>query len=203
MTSHSEATVDHYGRGVETSGDEQRHDREHVDRHSALVSTPIGRAVVAVVMFVGAVWLVGPNIPRGALQSDLDGLWRPATKIGLLQDWGVFSPNPRSESLDVRARILYDDGTTEMWDLPEFDPVVGAYRQYRWHKWQERVRLNNREQYWLPTALWLADQYARDGVRPASVTLIRRWLDHEPVDTPAPRDSDWNEFEFYVWERDA
>jgi hypothetical protein len=185
------------------SADEQRLDREHVDRHSTLASTPIGRAVVVLVVLVGTVWLVGPNIPSGPLQNDIKGLWRPATELGLAQDWGVFSPNPRSQSLDVEARILYDDGTVETWGVPEFDPVIGAYRQYRWHKWQERVRLDDRASYWQPTAEWLAARYERDGVLPMRITLVRRWIDHEPLGTPEPRDSDWNEFEFYVWERDA
>lgn len=183
---------------METADDEQR-----LDRHTAAASTRFGRAVIVLIVMVGAVWLVGPNIPRGPLQDDVEVLWAPATKLGLQQDWGVFSPNPRSQSLDVEARILHDDGTVEVWSVPDYDPILGAYRQYRWHKWQERVRLDSRERYWEPTALWLADQYAKDGVQPLSVTLIRRWIDHEPLGTPAPRDSGWNEFAFYQWERDA
>lgn len=154
-------------------------------------------------MLVSSVWLIGPNIPNGPLQADLEGLWKPATTAGVMQDWGVFSPNPRSQSLDVQARIVHDDGTVELWDVPEFDPVIGAYRQYRWHKWQERVRLDNQSGFWQPTAEWLAAEYTRNGVQPVTITLVRRWIDHEPLGTPAPRDSDWNEFDFFVWERDA
>ena len=78
----------------------------------------------------------------------MEGWWGPAEDIGLVQDWAVFSPNPRNESIDVRARIEYVDGTIEFWDVPEYDPGFGAYRQYRWHKLQERIRLDNREFYW-------------------------------------------------------
>jgi hypothetical protein len=115
----------------------------------------------------------------------------------------VFSPNPRNESIDVRARIEHDDGTIEFWDVPEFGPVVGAFRQYRWHKWQERIRLDNRERYWPWTAEWVARQHAVEGVLPAQVTMIRRWIVHEALTADGTVDSGWNEFEFYTWERPA
>lgn len=173
------------------------------DAHSALVRSEAGRIGVAIALAVGALWLIGPNMPNGPLRDDVDALWAPATELGLVQDWGVFSPDPRSQSLDVRARLEYDDGTVAVWDVPDLDPVLGAYRQYRWNKWQERVRLDDRADLWDPTASWIADEHRRDGVRPARVVLIRRWIDHEPLGTPEPIDSDWNEFEFHVWERDS
>lgn len=175
---------------------------DHVDLHTRLLNTPIGRVVIGVIITVGSFWIVAPNIAPSPIRTELEGWWKPADSIGLVQDWAVFSPNPRSESIDVRARVEYDDGTIEFWDVPEFDPGLGAYRQYRWHKWQERIRLDNRQLYWPSTAEWIADQHLRDGLRPATVTLIRRWIVHEPLTADGgPVDSGWNEFEFYTWER--
>lgn len=178
--------------------------RDDVDLHTRLLRTPLGRGVVGLIVLVGSFWIVTPNVPRSPVHHELEGWWKPAETIGLVQDWAVFSPNPRGESIDVRARVEHDDGTIEFWDVPEFDPGFGAYRQYRWHKWQERIRLDNRELYWPSTAEWIADQHLRDGARPARVTLIRRWIVHEPlVAGGGIVDSGWNEFEFYTWDRPA
>jgi len=163
-----------------------------------------GRLRVGLVVAVTAFWILAPNIPSSAVRHELEPLWKPAEVTGLVQDWAVFSPNPRSQSIDVRARLEFDDGTIEFWDVPEFEPTIGAFRQYRWHKWQERLRLDDEAVHWEPTAEWIADQRAVDGVQPVRVTLIRRWIDHEPLASNGPAvDVGWNEFEFHVWERDA
>ena len=144
-------------------------------------------------------WIVLPNMPAGPMREQIDGWWAPATEIGLVQDWAVFSPNPRSQSLDVRAEVELATGEIVVWDVPEFDPFVGAFRQYRWKKWQERVRLDSRRDLWAPTVDWLRREYGDEAVR---ITLIRRWIDHGPltddswVDRPA---SGWNEFRFCTW----
>lgn len=169
------------------------------DPHPRLAQSTIGRVVIGAFVTVAALWIVGPNIPAGPFRDQIDVLWRPATEIGLVQDWAVFSPDPRDQSLDVRARVEFDDGTEEMWDVPEHGPVIGAYRQYRWQKWQERVRLDARSWMWDTTAEWIADRYPSDEQRVVRVVLIRRWIDHEPVGSPRPIDGDWNEFEFHEW----
>lgn len=174
------------------------------DWQSRALSARFGRVRIGIVVAVTAFWIAAPNMPSSAVRDELAPLWEPAANTGLVQDWAVFSPNPRSQSVDVRARLEFDDGTIDFWDVPEFDPGFGAFRQYRWHKWQERVRLDNREVYWQPTAEWIADERVRDGLRPVRITLIRRWIDHEPLTSSGPAvDVGWNEFEFYIWERDS
>jgi len=168
------------------------------------LSTSYGGFRVGLVVAVVAFWIVAPNMPSSFVRDELEHLWEPAEVTGLVQDWSVFSPNPRSQTVDVRARIEFDDGSIDFWDVPEYDPFIGAFRQYRWHKWQERVRLDNRENRWQPSAEWIADQHLRDGIRPTRITLIRRWIDHQPLTSDGSTvDSGWNEFEFYVWERPA
>lgn len=176
---------------------------QQADRHTQVVQTRGGRLAVGVGLVIAAIWIVGPNVPVGPMRSQIDVVWSPAAEIGLVQDWAVFSPNPRDQSLDVRAVIEHEDGSAELWDVPEFDPVLGAYRQYRWHKWQERIRLDAQSESWEPTARWLAERHARDGELPIRITLVRRWIDHEPLTADGTVDSDANEFAFYVWERDA
>ncbi len=157
--------------------------------------------MVAVVVVVGS-WIALPNLPAGPMRERLDAWWAPAIEVGLVQDWAVFSPNPRSQSLDVRAEVELASGEVVVWDVPEFDPVVGALRQYRWKKWQERVRLDARRDLWAPTVDWLRSEYDDEPVR---ITLIRRWIDHGPltndgrIDDPA---DGWNAFAFCTWPAD-
>lgn len=177
-----------------------------VDRHTALTESRFGRWVVVVLVLVVGSWVALPNLPAGPLRERVDAWWAPATEVGLVQDWSVFSPNPRSQSLDVRAEIELADGDVVVWDVPEFDPIVGAFRQYRWKKWQERVRLDARSDLWGPTVDWLRREFdpgSDGGVGAvARVTLIRRWIDHGPltsdgfVDRPS---QGWNEFRFCTW----
>lgn len=174
------------------------------DWQTRILQRRSGRICVSVAVAAMSFWIVAPNMPTSAVRDRIDTLWTPAVKAGLVQDWAVFSPNPRSQSVDVRARLEFDDGTIDFWDVPEFDPGIGALRQYRWNKWQERVRLDDHEAYWRPTAAWIAEQGGRDGADPIRVTLIRRWIDHEPLTADGPSvNLGWNEFEFFVWERDT
>ena len=179
--------------------DEAR-ENDDVDLHTRLLDTTVGRVVVGVILTVGSFWIVAPNLPGSAVRAEMAGWWGPAEDIGLIQDWAVFSPDPRDISLDVRARIEYADGSTEFWDIPEYDPGFGAYRQYRWHKFQERIRLDDHRAFWPAFAQWVADQHERDGLPPESVTLIRRWIEHQPLTADGrAENSGWNEFEFYTW----
>ena len=163
----------------------------------------LGRLCITLGVVVAATWIVGPNLPDGPFRERVEPIWAPATEIGLVQDWGVFSPDPRDQSLDVRALIDFSDGTGTTWDVPDFDPALGALRQYRWNKWQERIRLDSSSASWDRTARWIAGRIeveagARDVVR---VTLVRRWIDHEPLGSgDGPLDSGWNEYAFHVWE---
>lgn len=172
------------------------------DPHSLLVANPAGRVFCVVLLVVLGVWIVAPNMPASPIRNRVDSLWQPATNIGLIQDWSVFSPNPRAESIDLYALVEYEDGSAVRWDVPRGDPIVGAYFTYRWHKWQDRVRLDVRSDLWPTTGEWIARQHERDGELPATVRLVRRWRVHEPLTASGVVDSAWMEFEFYEWSRD-
>lgn len=174
---------------------------ERTDAHTALLHTRVGKALVTVLIVVMSVWIVGPNLPASPVRDTVDIVWSPASNAGFDQNWAVFSPNPRSQSLEVVAVAEFADGTTAEWKLPEFDPLIGAYRTYRWRKWQERVRLDSNERYWDSSAAWIASDVARGDELPIRVRLLRRWRDLEPLTADGIVDTELNEFEFHVWER--
>ncbi|WP_395152024.1 hypothetical protein [Ilumatobacter sp.] len=172
---------------------------ERTDAHTALIHTRVGQAVVAVLVVVMSVWIVGPNLPASPARDMVAVVWSPAVNAGFEQNWSVFSPNPRAQTLEVVAVAEFADGTTTEWRLPEFGPVIGAYRTYRWRKWQERVRLDSNARYWDSSAAWIARDVARGDELPVRVRLLRRWRDLEPLTADGIADTKLNEFEFHVW----
>jgi hypothetical protein len=174
---------------------------ERTDAHTALVHTRVGKVVVVVLVVVMSIWIVGPNLPASPARYRVDVVWSPAVNAGFEQNWSVFSPNPRTQSLEVVAVAEFADGTTTKWKLPEFGPALGPYRIYRWRKWQERIRLDANERYWDSSAAWIASDVARGDELPVRVRLLRRWRDLAPLTADGIVDTGLNEFEFYVWER--
>lgn len=177
------------------------------DAHTALLESNLGQVVVAGIVFVMAIWIVGPNIPASPFRDNADVIWEPAVTAGFDQSWSVFSPNPRNQDIEVIAVLEYEDGTTATWSLPDFDPVVGVLRGYRWLKWQERIRLNSFESHWDSAATWIADSNRQNGELPVTVRLVRRWTVLSPLTADGVNplvDGQYvpntqNEFEFYVW----
>ncbi|NKB42170.1 MAG: hypothetical protein GKR86_14250, partial [Ilumatobacter sp.] len=70
---------------------------DDVDGHTRLLDTRIGRGVIALIIAVGSFWILAPNLPASAVRDEIAGWWGPAEDIGLIQDWAVFSPTPRSD----------------------------------------------------------------------------------------------------------
>lgn len=169
------------------------------DAHSALLSSNAGQVVVAAIIFVGSIWIIGPNLPSGPARETVDAVWSPATNSGMEQSWDVFSPNPRAQTIEVVAVLEYDDGTVAAWTVPEFDPVFGSLRSYRWRKWQERIRLDSNERYWDSSAAWIAEHNQLDGRTPNTVRLVRRWTDLAPLTADGIAVNSENQYEFYVW----
>ena len=81
--------------------------------------------------------------------------------------------------------------------LERGDDFVGAYREYRWRKWERRIRLDRNDHLWRPTAQWVADRYEDQGTV-ERVVLIRIFSD-----TPEPGSGDervWETIEFYDYD---
>jgi hypothetical protein len=111
------------------------------------------------------------------------------------QQWGVFAPDPRQTSLKLEGRVTFEDGSTAVWHLPE-GPRIGAnLRYYRWRKWLERVRSDEFQSLWDPTARWIASEYDDRESPVARVELVR--LFHPNVLTgPQPP---YEEFTYYTY----
>jgi hypothetical protein len=115
------------------------------------------------------------NMPAGPARDAV----RPAAAhvlypIGLDQDWALFAPDPRAFSVGVYARITFADGRQRIRVPPHNGHLLAPYRTYRWQKYVERLRADDYQSLWEPTARWIARQ-AGPGV--SRVVLIRTFRD--------------------------
>jgi hypothetical protein len=167
-------------------------------------STAPGRAVITAFIVLALAGAVIMNVPDSEWRARILRTARPVLNaIGLEQSWSMFSPDPRSFALDLRARITYADGGTAEWRVPRGgtglgDRTLGAYRAYHWQKWMEWARSDARAELWEPTARWVARRYARAGRVPVRVVLVRRFYD---IPEPGAERPPWREFAYYTYER--
>ena len=166
-----------------------------------LESSVVGRLLISVGVVVTVLAVLVVDMPASQLRADLIG---PAgwfvRVVGLDQDWGVFAP-PRTMSLFVEGRVDDADGTTSVWANP-LRPGPGAYTDYRWHKYEEHLRLDAEQELWAPYARYLADRARAAGRTPVRVSLVRRWAQTLPPG-PGPDHGLWHEYTFFVMPVDA
>jgi hypothetical protein len=163
-----------------------------------LESSAVGRAVISAFAVVTVVALALWNLPDSEIKRKALTVVRPyVTALGLEQNWGVFAPDPRRESLELVARVEYADGTERTLEVPRGDPFVGEYWDYRWRKWYEWARADAYQNLWDPGARWFARVAADEGGTPVRVTLVRRWRESLPPG-PGPARSEWHEFAYYT-----
>jgi hypothetical protein len=155
--------------------------------------TPSGRVLASAVLGFLVYALVVWNLPSSELRDELRPGVRPVMyAMALDQSWSVFAPNPTTTSIAVEADVVFADGHVERFVFPDGDDVLGAYREYRWRKWERRVRLDDRSELWRPTAEWVARQFDEPV---ASVVLIRRFSETPEPGSDAERR--WSSVEFY------
>jgi hypothetical protein len=163
-----------------------------------LESSPAGRAVISGFVVVTLLALVFWNLPDSEIKHRALKVVRPyITALSIDQNWGVFSPDPRRESVELIARVEYADGSEETLGVPRGGDFVGAYWDYRWRKWMEWTRSDSHPNLWDQAARWFARVAARGGGQPVRVTLVRRWYDVLPPG-PGPERTDWREFAYYT-----
>jgi hypothetical protein len=157
--------------------------------------TKQGRVVLSIVLGLLAFTLVVWNLPASEVRSQIRPTLRPVVNaLAIDQRWSVFAPNPTTVSLAVEADVYLADGTVERYRFPHGDDLIGAYREYRWRKWERRVRLDSNDHLWEPTALWVAERYPAGQVD--QVVLVRTFSD-----TPEPGSGDervWDAAEFFT-----
>lgn len=156
------------------------------------VDTRLGRFVLSVLVTAFVFFLVVWNMPDSHTRDELRPvIQRPVWALGISQDWGVFAPNPVSTSYRVEADVEMADGTTERYRFPDGEPFFGAYREFRWRKYESRIRRDEQRSRWRPTALWIRDRYPDRS--PVSVTLIR--LTRDVPEPGSGADTPWEEEE--------
>ncbi|MDT7547216.1 MAG: hypothetical protein QOE99_3326 [Actinomycetota bacterium] len=138
-------------------------------------TSPVGRAVITLLMAVLAVSVLLWNMPAGRPRDVV----RPTPAhvlfpLGLDQDWALFAPDPRAFSVGVFARITYADGRERIRVPPHNGHLLAPYRSYRWQKYVERLRADEYSNLWEPTARWIARD-AGPGV--TKVVLVRTFQD--------------------------
>ena len=133
-----------------------------------------GRVLISAFLVVTLASAVAANLPRSRLRTDALRVGQPyLNATGLDQSWGVFAPDPRRESIALRAVVRYQDGSTGTWRTPTGNAVTGSYWDYHWQKWQEWVLDQNHPQLWRPAAVFIARERDRAGRQPVRVTLVR------------------------------
>lgn len=141
-----------------------------------------GRGVLSTLIVVSLIAIVAINLPNSDLRQQL---LRPAqpylNAVGLDQNWSLFAPNPRRVVIDVSAAVTYDDGRVAQWTFPHDGALIGAYRDYRWRKWEENlVSPANAGPLWQRAALWAASRETRVGHAVKKVALVERYASLEP-----------------------
>lgn len=162
--------------------------------HDSLPGRLILTAVFALFVYTIVVW----NLPSSEVRGELRPGLRPIVNtLAIDQSWSVFAPNPTTVSLAVEADVYLESGEVIRHRFPHGDDFIGAYREYRWRKWERRIRLDRNDHLWRPTAQWVADRYEDRGPV-ARVVLIRIFSD-----TPEPGSGDdrlWEVAEFYDYD---
>ena len=118
--------------------------------------------VISLFVLATLVTILTANLPPSRLQVDLLKADHPYLYgADLEQNWGVFAPDPRQQTVDVLALVTFADGSTETWQVPRRNPVVGEYIDYRWLKWTEWVVSPAYPELAKPTALYAARRSKR------------------------------------------
>jgi hypothetical protein len=167
----------------------------YTDDPGWFVDTRLGRLLLSIVGAACIYFLVVWNLPDSEIRDQLrPPLSPPVRTIGIAQDWGVFAPNPVSTSYRVEADVTFADGSVQRYQFPDGDPWAGAYREFRWRKYESRVRKDDNRRRWKPTAEWIQRQFPDRTV--VGVDLVRL---SRPVPEPGTNEqTEWGEEEFYT-----
>ncbi len=166
------------------------------DSSRLVPSGRFGRAALTTALWLLVAAIALWNLPAGPFRAQARPLLRPGMlRLGLYQDWGLFSPNPALRSQALEARVQLADGSQETVTLPLGDPLVGALRGYRWRKWQGRVLDPDHPDLSSGFARWVARDFTRDPRGLRHVALVRLRATTPPPDSQEPRA--WEEFEIY------
>ena len=153
--------------------------QERVERSRA------GRVLISLFLLATLITLLTANLPVSRLRTVLLKADHPYLNgIDMAQNWGVFAPDPRQQTVDVLARVTFADGSQETWQIPSRNPVVGEYIDYRWRKWEEWIVSPAYAFLYRPGAIYAARRLATPDRRPVRVALFDR---SHPITPPGQR----------------
>jgi hypothetical protein len=164
--------------------------------------TRAGRLILSVLVTFIVALVVSWNLPEGEVSEDIEDVIDPVVNaLGLSQSWSLFAPDPTTTSIEVTARLTFDDGTKQVFHFPDGEPLLGALREYRWRKFEGRLRLDDNEAMWRPTAEWIARESSTSERAVTRVVLVRTFSE-----TPTPGTDEkrkWQSAAFYTFEPEA
>jgi hypothetical protein len=133
---------------------------------------------------------VAASMPGPAQRTPLRQLRAAARPLmlraGLWQGWDMFARPPTTvDALEGQVRLA--DGTSVTWAWPRMEALgyLQRYRQERYRKYGERLRLPEHRAAWPDAARFVARRVAGAGSRPQEVTLVRRWAPIPPPVGPS------------------
>lgn len=154
-----------------------------------------GRLVISALMVLFVLVEIGTGIPSSAIKAKEGATAARIIRVmGVEQNWGVFSPDPRAASIDMYAIVRFEDGTSARWDIPDGANVVENLRYYRWRKWLERIRADDYQRIWEPSARWIGSLYENGPSPVTEVELIRQFRDNVVSGKQPP----YEEFSYYT-----
>lgn len=147
----------------------------------------VGRVLISLFVLATLITVLTANLPPSHLQTLLMKADHPYLNGAFLsQDWGVFAPDPRQQTVDIFARVTFADGTQKTWRIPARNPVVGEYIDYRWRKWEEWVASPTTAFPLFETgAIYAARVLATPRQRPVRVVLMDRYDSIAPPGQPS------------------
>ena len=95
-------------------------------------------ALILLLLLLLALWNMPPSaVGKALLENGAAGVMY---KIGLDQNWGIFSPAIAVSNWRIKAEILYKNGETTVWDLPRANRYgllgkAAAGRKIAWGYW--------------------------------------------------------------------
>jgi hypothetical protein len=159
-----------------------------------LESNSAGRVLLSGFILATLVSMLVSNLPPSELRRTGMKVLDPyLDATGLHQNWNLFAPDPRRATIQLEARITFDDGSTVIWHPPTGDPFVGVYRTFRWRKWAGNVLASSNDNLLEPTADWIARMHTTDGKIPVEVVLVRRSYVAPPPGSGKPSKQPWRE----------
>ena len=144
-------------------------------------ASAFGRAIISALVLFAIGSIVVWTMPNSEIKRLALPLVKPFVRTaGLAQNFEVFAPDPRRETIRMRAEVTLDDGTRRVWHFPDREPVVQAYRDYRWGKLMENLYGNDVSAL-TSFSEWVAREVTPAGRRAVRVAVIRRWAPHRPA----------------------